>query len=504
MRKSIPILFLIVCALFLSCNADIYKITDDSTIEDTNQDINSLLANKYIELFDSSKLIKESIDAITNKENQNIKITGKPSIADNTIEFSVELIGKAENTASTKESQIDPDITEITGAKGYLDIKLTGLMMENENAYSFLAYTYSITSPDIEKTLVITDDKNENVELYLNEYFGSDIFAIITMDEEKAITGISGEIIACPIIPIENATMLVNWDPVDLDDISNNTETIELKEEIQQERASTEVPYLVEDILSRFREDQFRYALATLNKEVAPIEKAKDLPQTEINEAVKKNEENLHIGIADYLASMSGKGSYISIINGKVGRGWLYPKDPNSISSSGLKLNTLYLETKGTGVEPDSGDAIMDITFADDTRAYFNGGEVKIKAGSRVFLALPDCSFDYKGMGNSGDNMKLSSNTYIVSTTPDELLSNFKDDRNFKMPEKGSIVIEYKGTEHKVDINSISGNADIYIGIDFRVKNKIIPIAFKATLELNEIGESTSYDIVMDGYNVRK
>ena len=489
MKKLLPTL-LAILAFLIGCSTDPY-ITVDT---------NSKLAIEHIKSIDTSSLIENALLVASGTKVDGITVSNT-TITDDSISMTIEL-GEAGTTTRTARRAVNTVFT--SPLKGILNLKLLGEEISIGNETRFKVGSYSISS---DNPIAISNDKNGTETLKLNGEFGGDAFATITIGAENTIEAISETVIAVPLLPIGDSSLLLNGVETNLESLDANEEVSNIKNSAETEINTLETEIMTsfaKELLSLFDEEQFRYGIATLNKEVGPYDKATGSNQALLEKTKKEVEElnkNPHIGIADYLSSMKSGGNLPSIALGGKGLGWVYPKQENDIvSSSGLKLNGLYLEIKEDENKTRTGNAIMDITFAEDTSLYFKDENTKIKAGSRLFLALQNCSFDYKGAGNTGDNMMLTASTYNISTSPNAFLSSFLDKNGFEIPPQGSLIVEYLGKSHNITINDISGDADIYIGMDYQIRGIR---AIKTTLELNNsLGAPTSGSGTIDGIEV--
>ena len=246
MKKTLP--FLLIILVFLaSCAVDPYETTVKK--EEEKQDNTSALAIEYIKKIDTPKLIKTALTVASGTKVDGTNVSNI-TITDNSIIMSVEL-GTAETTSKTSKD-ISNKYSE-PAIEGIINLKLLGdkISIEKDNIFRVDSYTISSNTP-----LIISDDKNGNASLSLNGEFGGDAFVKIILGAENTIGTIYENVIAIPLLPIENASILLNDKEIDLANLNLDEEITNIRTSIEAEKKALEneaMSLLAKELLNLFR-----------------------------------------------------------------------------------------------------------------------------------------------------------------------------------------------------------------------------------------------------------
>lgn len=190
-------------------------------------------------------------------------------------------------------------------------------------------------------------------------------------------------------------------------------------------------------------------------------------------------------GIADYINAFdlgASSGSIYAIAatgSGSASVPFKYAED--KIFTEGIKFNSIAIHADEDGIEPRKGRVTLDIVFVDDYSGCFSSdSSLCIKAGSEIFVTF-DCSYGYLGEGNTGDNAKLTIESYSISTVdPNAGIEDMAVSH-----EPNGFIVRDNDIDYRISVFPLSGEAEGYFGLDYQV---VQLVAIKTTVTLETIG----------------
>lgn len=211
-----------------------------------------------------------------------------------------------------------------------------------------------------------------------------------------------------------------------------------------------------------------------------------------------KRENVGNTGIADYLNAFdiaNSAGSIYSVAASGYGAASVpFKNEEGSEYPQGIRFGNISIKADDETVEERKGLVTLDLVFMDDyNNAFSEESGLSVKSGSEIFISF-DCDYAFSGEGHSGDNARLSINSYSIST----LDPNADNEELAVQHEPNGLCIIVGDKEYDMEIEELSGIADGYFGLDYQVQ---LLLAIKATVTLDSIGMPMhdSERILIDG-----